>query len=935
MKERAKRFLTSIVAALTLVSSVPAQAYASETETDSSLISPQDNGTTSDAGSGNASVVENNTPDGGGTTDGNTATNVNTTNETTNNVTPTSTTSDTTTNVTPTADTTTGNSTPIDENDLGENDLGGDDLGEADQDDWDMESEDALILSVEASTFSLRTAAAQEPTLLAEEGSSEEGSSEVENQTTPVINIGELGKCPTDTGWNAGSETEKASGWRYDGTSVSMVNNGTAVDVHAEGTGVNFSMAGVNHIGTLYADGDVNITGTGILLIDEIDMLDGTKVNLLTNTSRYTDGSVAVFLLNKTSGEYELINGKGETNVAGILDEEYTIPAGVTLVVPEGGTLDMRVTATGSSSGAANAVSNAGSESAASGSSGVTLGANSSGEGSETTAATAAPTNTENTRTTATNAPYSSPVLNIAASAVLKIQQGAQLLMESFLKTINSFRYYNASTLNVEGTLLLDGSIQATKNTEDGRASNFFLNVKEGGSVQGSGTMTDVYVKYEENAGSDKDTLNIKSSIETASSQTSGSPSYDTSFVSIAGSGKIGSLNAAEAGNTVNVIFADGASIGSISAAEGSDVRLYSRSPYQQMNVGSIAGNYTVDSGYLSVGGSLVTHTFSNPTPAGTNGAIPVEVYLGSILGSGAAPMIPGIEFVDSFKTSAGSWESRGSYSDTISYDALCSTLGSRLPAESGDVLFEVYSVNDGKVTVSLFYKGHSPNVDRNSVFLIRAAKTSIYGTQMGGSSITETNTSNTGSGILGGQNAGSFTGGNSNSVLGGSRPKPTEPKPTEPVTPPTEPVTPPTEPVTPPTEPKPTEAGYFGNISEGNGATSGSNQNLTVKVFQGSSDFRVTAYVDGVELKQLEGGTIPVTMEVAPQDGWNKNDLFVVFRGENGRLIAVKARYNPITGMLMFDAPMLGKFQLVSFPWDGTDYESEAFLAALDDYLN
>ena len=283
--------------------------------------------------------------------------------------------------------------------------------------------------------------------------------------------------------------------------------------------------------------------------------------------------------------------------------------------------------------------------------------------------------------------------------------------------------------------------------------------------------------------------------------------------------------------------------------------------------------------------------------------------------------MIPGIEFVDSFKTSAGSWESRGSYSDTISYDALCSTLGSRLPAESGDVLFEVYSVNDGKVTVSLFYKGHSPNVDRNSVFLIRAAKTSIYGTQMGGSSITETNISNTGSGILGGQNAGSFTGGNSNSVLGGSRPKPTEPKPTEPK---------PTEPK--PTEPKPTEAEYSGDISTGNNVNS---SDMTVKILQDSTDFRVTAYADGVELKKLEGGTIPVTMEVTLQDGWNKNDLFVVFRGESGRLIAVKARYNPVTGMLMFDAPMLGKFQLVSFPWDGTDYESEAFLSALDDYLD
>ena len=164
MKERAKRFLTSIVAALTLVSSVPAQAYASELDAESSLISPQDNSTTPGAGSDNAPVVENNAPAGSGTTDGNTAT-----------------------NDTPTADTTTGNSTPIDENDLGEDDLGENDLGEADQDDWDMESEDALILSVEASAFTLRAAATPEINLLAEEDSSK-----AENQapTPPVVTIG-------------------------------------------------------------------------------------------------------------------------------------------------------------------------------------------------------------------------------------------------------------------------------------------------------------------------------------------------------------------------------------------------------------------------------------------------------------------------------------------------------------------------------------------------------------------------------------------------------------------------------------------------------------------------------------------------------------------------------------------------------------------------
>ena len=99
--------------------------------------------------------------------------------------------------------------------------------------------------------------------------------------------------------------------------------------IQTDSKGVNLSVAGVNHISTLYADGNVNITGTGIVLIDSIDMLEGTNLNLLTNTNIYTEGSAAVFLLNPETGSYELING----SVSGILDEEYTIPSGITLVV--------------------------------------------------------------------------------------------------------------------------------------------------------------------------------------------------------------------------------------------------------------------------------------------------------------------------------------------------------------------------------------------------------------------------------------------------------------------------------------------------------------------------------------------------------------------------------------------------------------------------
>ena len=169
-------------------------------------------------------------------------------------------------------------------------------------------------------------------------GANQPGAASEENvqQTTVSVDGQKLTSGAADeNGWDG----ENKTGWCYDGSSVSMVNNDSAVEIRAEGTGIDLSVAGFNQIGTLYADGDVIITGTGIVLIDCIDMLEGTKLNLLTNTEIYTDGSAAIFLKTE-DGVYELING----SVAGVLDEQYTIPNGITLVVPDGGTLDMRVT---------------------------------------------------------------------------------------------------------------------------------------------------------------------------------------------------------------------------------------------------------------------------------------------------------------------------------------------------------------------------------------------------------------------------------------------------------------------------------------------------------------------------------------------------------------------------------------------------------------
>ena len=59
------------------------------------------------------------------------------------------------------------------------------------------------------------------------------------------------------------------------------------------------------------------------------------------------------------------------------------------------------------------------------------------------------------------------------------------------------------------------------------------------------------------------------------------------------------------------------------------------------------------------------------------------------------------------------------------------------------------------------------------------------------------------------------------------------------------------------------------------------------------------------------------------------------MFRDENGNLIAVKITYNSATGILEFDAPLLGDFRLACFHWEGTDYTAPDFLDALKAHLN
>ena len=138
------------------------------------------------------------------------------------------------------------------------------------------------------------------------------------------------------------SEWNGSSGWRND------PDNGYIVFVNYDGSGtslttgdveVTLAMSGLNRLKKISAGQTVNIIGTGILLLDSIEMAEGAQLNVQPDTNIYTSGSTAVFL-KQSDGSYLLINGP---DVPGILDEAYTIPADTHLTVPSGSALDLTV----------------------------------------------------------------------------------------------------------------------------------------------------------------------------------------------------------------------------------------------------------------------------------------------------------------------------------------------------------------------------------------------------------------------------------------------------------------------------------------------------------------------------------------------------------------------------------------------------------------
>lgn len=772
-----------------------------------------------------------------------------------------------------------------------------------------------------------------------------------------------LGDAENDAGWNG------SAGWRYDGQSISMVNNNTAVDVHAEGQGVSLSAAGFNRIGTLYADGDVNITGTGIVLIDTIDMLEGTKLNLLTNTDIYEDGtgSVAVFA-KQEDGTYLLING----SVNGILDDTYSIPKDVHLVIPKGSSLDMRVL---------DCVKEV--KEYQNGSKCQTFLHNGVVDPDDymKIGSISEVFNDEEIPYTLTHAlEVTFPKLTIQEGASLTIAQGGVLNMgTTTYKKANTDHVTDFVTLTIKGILELFGKIigpSAPVSQQDGSTSLAAstdlipsIIVQENGEIQGSGTFSFVDIQYEKQAPSSVP----GSAVSTA--PTDGIHAGDNCRVIVDGA----CPTVYAEGKNLKIIYYANACIDGIVVADREEVSaaVYPHMIFDKLNLLS----EPVDPGHrltlrdenTFVNGSLY-HGDIEQAQAGlrpNDWIFPVQTneYFGTAS-----------NFSEHFYNDArgGKYDYTkvscitpgeplrfyAEWGNTIDFSSLHEALD---PQGNANETYRVYCLkeyteqsDDGEITCHkietyLLNERSSQAVPKDSIFaieMLQCRMEPIVGPASVEIGVSQTNT---GAGVLGGSNAGSLSGGvytpilsgsrapagsggNTNSGVGSSAGTDTTPGGDAPDS------TAPSDPTDTPDNPDSTkdDTDYSEDVKDESDAINDKEAAaedekiyLDVHVDGAGTHFSVSVFLANNRLQMLNGGTVQVSFLPNLSIGWNTDDLFAVFRNADGTVTAIKVRYDPETGMISFDTPVLGDFDLICLHWEDDNYNSDAFYAAVAEYLS
>ncbi len=718
------------------------------------------------------------------------------------------------------------------------------------------------------------------------------------------------------------------SGWRYDAEDQSLVlvnYDGQAQSIATTDSDITIKAAGVNRLASLKADGSVNLIGTGILLVDEIELSEDGSFNLQTNTAIYEDGtgSVAVFL-KQEDGSYLLING----SVDGLLDEAYTLPAGVTLVVPGGSRLVMQSLAVGEYT---------------------------SPEGE-----TATYYSTEGERDVVKQLPgYESDgtsvhfdgivsfecstaaKLTISEQATLVIQDQAALVMNSISQQFTSFL---TPLLEVFGTLELGGSVSdglcTVGNTGDVNGDGCFSGTTIG--IDGGRTDAVSELHVEDSLirlnGNDADLGNLKAEGDNKLIY-SGNASIDTLDVEQSGT-LMCVTTTADYGSEPELSVVSGIS-------GGGTIRLESGVYILEENCAVIDGTTFLIDGYgdpsASSFGTVTVYDYhldeNDKANLGWNSDPRVET--GEAIQDGNGRIQIDLMTLGFVKRLDGSVESN--YTNTT--NIISPYIYEETEMLSYSKLVEFWEANEDEAS---YYWQNYVLKEQSPVIVLETETDGVWssirmtadnpGSEIcasdvrrirlvegvgvidggGGGTATTTNLSFTGSGQLG-TNAGSVTGGVPMGLNIPAKPHNGE-----------------------------TGGGENGGNNGGenggnNGNTGGAHTGMGYEETDADSHaallvwtepekaagevFTLHVVRDGQEVMEING-SVEVSFDYTSHAGTEGKMLYVVFRNGDGSLTAIRADYDPFSGRLHFMSPCVGRFVVLGFDFDGEEYSEEFYRA-------
>ena len=741
------------------------------------------------------------------------------------------------------------------------------------------------------------------------------------------------------------SANSSGSGWKYDAQDKSLVLinfDGSAQSITTEASDITIKAAGLNRLEKLSVDGDIHLIGTGILLVDEIEMPEGKSLSLQPNQEIYGEngGSVAVFL-KQEDGSYKLINRA----VTGILDEEYTLPEGVTLVMPEGTELKLQSLAIGELLVEEVPVQ-------------IEYSTTSESKVESSLLATQAERRDAQLDPGIVEFSSTAAQLTIPETAKLIVQQAAKLVLKSISELHSGIL---VPKLTVAGMLELNGSVTggdivlAGENSFSGEgvienaridvlADQTLISAADSRIVLSGGTETETLALSGEN------TLHFSGNAGVGTLELNGSSVNAESFSTLEESGHPGAL-------TLDTIIGNG----TISYRNGN------------IKVGANSSDGNVQE-IVTTGGTLVRNAGTDSEElfvVGPSGLIPVS-------GSGAeysnghysfpvvAVHVSGTRNVDWSVTEYISPEgtdpetvySFGSGWTTISLKQLQEAL---LPSTGPQKWIEIY-YSDGsgkpqKMVLTAEDQLDGKTIDASCISLIRAVAVTYVVNGSGGGSSTITDTSFTGSGVLG-VGAGSVTGGSSTSILSGTgitKPAPNNPGTDNPGNGNSGTDNPGTN--NPGTNNPGTDnpgannpgtdntgADNTGNENaDGNdsaaqgqdvvGAESGTSLQIWVDQPKADAPFVLHMEEDGQACEKPEG-SISVHLPFRPAPELLGKKLYVVFRDRGGKLRAFSARYDAASGELLFETELLGEFVVVAPSYSAPEFSDRFYeiLAEMDE---